>query len=193
MPKQVLSARVAEELTGWLDDYAKQRSSNRAEVLEAALRSFREDCESGTPDLEAPPEPPRLKPGECSEVEILNLVHRYARGEKVVYGESVEPPGDAKFVCPRGDCGWSGASKVEQCPEHGRWAVPRGSVSRRIIKDCAPLPERDRKDFIDVTGQRAAAFSRLLVTATAVIGGSESRDESNRRRQDALNKAKGMD
>lgn len=51
---KLVSLRIDDELVAWAEAYAKQRGSSRSAVLEEALRSFRQDCEGGVPDLPAP-------------------------------------------------------------------------------------------------------------------------------------------
>lgn len=48
---KVLSLRVDDDLAEWADDYAKARGVTRQALLEEGLRSFREDCESGVPEI----------------------------------------------------------------------------------------------------------------------------------------------
>jgi hypothetical protein len=52
MGTKMVSLRVDEELLGWATGYAKERGVSRTSVVEAALRSLREDCARGVPDLE---------------------------------------------------------------------------------------------------------------------------------------------
>jgi hypothetical protein len=44
MGTKMVSLRVDEELLGWATGYAKERGVSRTSVVEAALRSLREDC-----------------------------------------------------------------------------------------------------------------------------------------------------
>lgn len=53
MGSKVLSLRVPDELAEWADSYAQSRGVTRQELLENAVRDFREDCESGVPELRA--------------------------------------------------------------------------------------------------------------------------------------------
>lgn len=46
--------RLDEALVEWADGYAKRRGVSRTEVLEAALKEFREACEGG-PDVKRGP------------------------------------------------------------------------------------------------------------------------------------------
>jgi hypothetical protein len=52
MGTKMVSLRVDEELLGWATGYAKERGVSRTSVVEAALRSLREDAAGGVPDLE---------------------------------------------------------------------------------------------------------------------------------------------
>lgn len=52
MPKMV-SLRLDEELLEWADGYAKERDVSRSELLAQGLRSFRQDCEAGVPEIRA--------------------------------------------------------------------------------------------------------------------------------------------
>jgi hypothetical protein len=49
---KVLSLRVPDDLAEWASAYAKERGVTRQALIEGALRSFREDCQGGVPDLE---------------------------------------------------------------------------------------------------------------------------------------------
>jgi hypothetical protein len=53
MATKVLSLRVSEDLADWADGYAKARGVTRQALLEEGLRSFREDCERGVPEIKA--------------------------------------------------------------------------------------------------------------------------------------------
>lgn len=187
MSKSV-TVRLSDEGLGWADSYASERGVSRTVLLENALRSFRENCESGTPELEITPEV-KLKPGECPVVRLQDRIS-YVRGPFPTYGEPVEPPGALKFVCSRGDCGWT-SEKIERCPEHRRFSVPRGSASRRIIV-APPEHKWTRDDFARLTRERAEMFSRVTMGAGAVIGGNAARDSLTAERQSRLNEAKGL-
>jgi hypothetical protein len=43
--------RLDAELAAWLDSYSAERGVKKIVLVEAALRSFREVCEAGVPDL----------------------------------------------------------------------------------------------------------------------------------------------
>jgi len=47
----MVSLRLPEELLVWATEYAEARGVSRTELLASALVSFREDCESGVPEL----------------------------------------------------------------------------------------------------------------------------------------------
>jgi hypothetical protein len=47
--------RLDAELAAWLDSYSLERGVKKIVLVEAALRSFREDCEAGVPELESAP------------------------------------------------------------------------------------------------------------------------------------------
>jgi hypothetical protein len=49
--KVPLALRLDAELAAWLDSYSLERGVKKIVLVEAALRSFREDCEAGVPDL----------------------------------------------------------------------------------------------------------------------------------------------
>lgn len=51
MARKVQSYRLNEESIEWVASYSKQRDVPQAEILEAAIASFRSDCERGVPDL----------------------------------------------------------------------------------------------------------------------------------------------
>ena len=53
MAKQVVTLRLDEELLGWANEYAERRGVPRTALLEEGLRSFREDCERGVPEIRA--------------------------------------------------------------------------------------------------------------------------------------------
>jgi predicted transcriptional regulator len=48
---KVVSVRVPEDLADWLDGYAERRGVKRGDLIATALAGFREDCESGVPEL----------------------------------------------------------------------------------------------------------------------------------------------
>lgn len=48
---KVLSLRVGDDLAEWADAYAKSRGVTKQALLEEGLRSFREDCERGVPEI----------------------------------------------------------------------------------------------------------------------------------------------
>lgn len=50
---KVLSLRVPDDLAEWASAYAEKRGVTKQALLEEAVRSFREDCEGGVPDLVA--------------------------------------------------------------------------------------------------------------------------------------------
>lgn len=48
---KVLSVRVDDELADWAETYALERGVTKQALLADGLRSFREDCESGVPEI----------------------------------------------------------------------------------------------------------------------------------------------
>lgn len=50
---EVLSLRVDDDLAEWATAYAKSRGVSRQALLEQAVRSFKEDCDSGVPEIQA--------------------------------------------------------------------------------------------------------------------------------------------
>lgn len=48
---KLVSLRLEDELASWVEAYREKRGWSRAELISAALRSFRQDCEGGVPDL----------------------------------------------------------------------------------------------------------------------------------------------
>lgn len=48
---KVLSFRASDEDAAWAGEYAKGRGVTRQALLEEGLRSFREDCERGVPEI----------------------------------------------------------------------------------------------------------------------------------------------
>lgn len=57
MAKVPIALRLQPEVLERLDAYARQRSSSRQQVLEAAVEAFLGLAEGGVPDLPAEPEP----------------------------------------------------------------------------------------------------------------------------------------
>lgn len=53
MAGKVVSLRLDDELLSWATGYAASRGVSRTALLEQGLRSFREDCESGVPEIKA--------------------------------------------------------------------------------------------------------------------------------------------
>jgi hypothetical protein len=50
---KMVSLRLPEELLEWADGYAVTRGVSRTDLLVEGLRSFKEDCESGVPEIRA--------------------------------------------------------------------------------------------------------------------------------------------
>jgi hypothetical protein len=50
---KMVSLRLPEDLAEWADEYAKQRGVSRSDLLIEGLASFREDCQSGVPEIRA--------------------------------------------------------------------------------------------------------------------------------------------
>jgi len=50
---KVLSVRVDDELAAWADDYAEERGVTKQALLAEGLKSFRQDCEAGVPEIRA--------------------------------------------------------------------------------------------------------------------------------------------
>jgi hypothetical protein len=50
---RVLSLRVPDDLAEWAESYAEQRGVTRQALLEEGLRSFRDDCVRGVPEIRA--------------------------------------------------------------------------------------------------------------------------------------------
>jgi len=48
---KVVSLRLPEELLEWADGYAELRGVSRTDLLVEGLRSFKEDCENGVPEI----------------------------------------------------------------------------------------------------------------------------------------------
>jgi hypothetical protein len=66
LQRRRVDLRLDRELVDWADGYARSRGSTRTEVVEAGLRSLREDAERSVPDLEKPevkPAPFTAAPG----------------------------------------------------------------------------------------------------------------------------------
>jgi hypothetical protein len=81
MGTKMVSLRVDEELLGWATGYAKERGVSRTSVVEAALRSLREDAAGGVPDLEDERVPrPVRKP--TPPPSVVPPVKRYKRPER---------------------------------------------------------------------------------------------------------------
>jgi 3-deoxy-D-arabino-heptulosonate 7-phosphate (DAHP) synthase class II len=78
---KVLSLRVADDLAEWASAYAKERGVTRQALIEGALRSFREDCARGVPDLEDERVPrPERKP--TPPASVVPPVKRYKRSSQ---------------------------------------------------------------------------------------------------------------
>lgn len=60
--KTRVQVRVDPELLAWADGYAKLRGSTRTDILDAALREFREACGGGVPDVPVPARPRAVSP-----------------------------------------------------------------------------------------------------------------------------------
>lgn len=86
---KVLSLRVADDLAEWATAYAETRGVTRQALLEEGLRSFKEDCERGVPEIRAERPAPRPIPTlrrassiEARERANPNGLSRQARIEK---------------------------------------------------------------------------------------------------------------
>jgi hypothetical protein len=101
--------RLGRELVDWADAYARSRGSTRTEVVEAGLRSLREDARAGVPDLEPPKvEMPPVAPGVPGVQRASDLI--------------VDPP-PWRDVCP--SCsgkrlGNGGFQHTRTCPGYSR-------------------------------------------------------------------------
>jgi hypothetical protein len=51
----LVSVRLGDGLVEWVDGYAKKRGVSRTEVLNAAVREFRDACEGGVPEVKPGP------------------------------------------------------------------------------------------------------------------------------------------
>jgi hypothetical protein len=78
----MVSLRVDEELLGWATGYAAERGVSRTSVVEAALRSLREDAAGGVPDLEDErvPWPEKRKP--VPPASVVPPVRRLSRSKQ---------------------------------------------------------------------------------------------------------------
>jgi Arc/MetJ-type ribon-helix-helix transcriptional regulator len=52
---KMVSLRLPDDVAEWVESYRQGRGWSRAELIGAALRSFREDCEGGVPEVIVPP------------------------------------------------------------------------------------------------------------------------------------------
>jgi hypothetical protein len=79
---KLVSLRLEDELAEWVDSYRVSRGWARAELIDAALRSYREETLTGVPDL---PVVARPTP-EPDEIERARQEHRaaiWARQQKL--------------------------------------------------------------------------------------------------------------
>jgi hypothetical protein len=111
--RQRVDLRLDRELLKWADGYARSRGSTRTEVVEAGLRSLREDAGRSVPDLEKP----EVEPAPFSAVPGVNV-------PGVRYGSDliVDPP-PWRDVCP--SCsgkrlGHGGFQHKRTCPGYSR-------------------------------------------------------------------------
>lgn len=63
---KLVSMRLESELASWVESYREERGWSRAELIDAALRSFRQDTERSVPSL---PARPRVIPAAQAERE----------------------------------------------------------------------------------------------------------------------------
>jgi hypothetical protein len=102
--------RLDPELLDWADAYARERGSTRTEVVEAGLRSLREDSGRSVPDLE----PPKVRMGP----KPVPAVPGVKRASDLI----VDPP-PWRDVCP--SCsgkrlGHGGFQHKRTCPGYSR-------------------------------------------------------------------------
>jgi hypothetical protein len=107
LQRRRVDLRLDRELVDWADGYARSRGSTRTEVVEAGLRSLREDARAGVPDLEPAKPTPRVSavPGVIAASELI-----------------VDPP-PWRDVCP--SCsgkrlGHGGFQHKQTCSGYGR-------------------------------------------------------------------------
>jgi hypothetical protein len=54
VPTKATTIRLDPALLTWVDSYATERGANRTQIIEAAVRSFRDDARRGVPELPPP-------------------------------------------------------------------------------------------------------------------------------------------
>lgn len=86
---KVVSVRLPEELAEWVESYAKQRGVERTVLLESAIVAFKEDCDTGVPELR----------------------------ERIRRNRAAQQPKAGECSCPSWDDGVRGFS--QKCPVHG--------------------------------------------------------------------------
>jgi hypothetical protein len=81
MGTRMVSLRVEEGLLEWATGYAAQRQVSRSALMEAALKSLRDDAERGVPEIEdervprpvPKPPPKRLERSQQSEMAMARM------------------------------------------------------------------------------------------------------------------------
>lgn len=76
--KVQVGLKLPPELLGWATSYAESRGTSRQVVIEAAIRSFKRECETGVPDLDAV-DTPEVRQQRAKKVDRTPTVEERAR------------------------------------------------------------------------------------------------------------------
>lgn len=92
---KLVSTRLEDELAEWVESYRVSRGWSRAELIDAALRSYRQVTRSGVPDLPAPPVP--LSRREADAVERKRIEDAAYVEMQRAHGARQQKLNDAKY------------------------------------------------------------------------------------------------
>lgn len=149
---KMVSLRLPDELLEWADGYAVTRGVSRTDLLIEGLRSFKEDCDSGVPEIRQMVK--RQSSVRSQTLEALQGV-----------GDCPERPGELGHVwkSPRVD-------PERACVHCGL----KGRLSRPVGRDVKEEPH-----YLDqATKERAELFSRLRPSMQSGTGKAPGKAES---------------
>jgi Ribbon-helix-helix protein, copG family len=87
--KTTVATKVDADLADWLDAYAKERGASKSSLVEAAIRSLRDDAARGVPDVAPKARPVRREPMASSVAAVRARLQREGAGQKLMSAEEV--------------------------------------------------------------------------------------------------------
>jgi hypothetical protein len=139
--------RLNPELVAWVDAYAEERLSNRTAIVTAALLNFREEAETGVPELDME--------GVGRAQRELNA--RRAERREAAAGLEQASGSPARGVGTSADASSTVASASARAPRSGEtFTDPEGTV----LSDHAPGASWERPSRPKISAQRVEAMRR---------------------------------